>query len=641
MGDLVYLPRTARARAAVMAGFDPRDAVARKLFQIPGDYNDPVPPGGGLPGGAGPGGRPDVAASRRIPQTAQAWQGLVASGHVLSPPYDPWHLVGAVEESSDLRSSIEAYATNLGGFGIELEPLFPTTDDDGNPIDPPPEAEEQRHRVQLFLAACNLDLEGWGGVQWCVDYDTETVGNGYMEVLRGLDGQPAAVEHLPGYTMRLGPESSPVLTEVPFVDPATGQLITLLRYRRFRAFVQVRDGITRYFKSWGDPRFLNWRTGQYSEIPWPVDPRLGDLNATEVLHFKVYCPYSDYGVPRWIGAQQHSSAATSAAKLINDWFDKAPIGLKLAIVSGGTFAPDSIKKALGQINAHVRGRDAAWTIAEIAATTDARDPIDDTREQPPRVLFEDAAFEVPEALYRGEDSLIDKGAERAARPFRLPPVYYGRAQDHTRASVNGARATAEEQIFVPLRARRWASRLNNQLLPTMGVNLWRARYRGANTTDDTEAAKSLAPFVQGGGASPNTLIKLLSELSGLELDRIPEPWGDRPMALTELLLGRGLDPNRPLAELAAEVAAAEEQAREEARAQLEAVRQDSGGPGGAEVDPKGDKGATARKLKAAAALDTVASLMTIRRELEQALTVQDLTSLDPAHGDDLDPGWYG
>lgn len=50
--------------------------------------------------------------------------------------------------------------------------------------------------------------------------------------------------------------------------------------KRFRRYVQIRDGKKVYFKEFGDPRLINSQNGQ-------IESREGDfVPATEIIHFK-------------------------------------------------------------------------------------------------------------------------------------------------------------------------------------------------------------------------------------------------------------------------------------------------------------------------------------------------------------------
>lgn len=625
-------------------GFEPPDAEpapaelgtrarARKFFGSPTGLGTPepgqVPEGGttGQPTNSATGSvLPTVSASRQIPFTPHLWSELILNGAVLSPPYDPWLLVCAVEESDILGPSIEIMATNIGGFGYDLTPYFPTKDEAGQPIDPPPEAQQEKATLELFLASLNLDL-GFEGLLELVDRDVETTGNGYLEALRDQTGRVAQMEHLPAYTMRLGKLSQPILVQSPFRHPTTGQLITIPRWHRFRTFVQVREGRTVYFKEYGDPRYINWQNGLYQATPWGPDPQGNDRNGTEVIHRKIYCAHSEYGVPRWIGALPHVRAGRQAAELVCDWFESAPIGVKILMVAGGIWKQSSMEAALAQIDDQARGAENAWGFVALEAdTATARDPQDETRDLPPRMLVEDAAGEVPEAVYRGEDSIIEGSSQRVRRMFRLPPIYYGDSQDYSRAAANTSRGTAEEQLFVPTRRGRWEVWLTNSLLPSMGVNFWGIRLRGANTSDDEATFKGLGPFIEGGGATPNQLIRLLNEMTGGENPPIDEEWANKPIVVTLKILELGGDPNLPLDEAVAgiqEQKAADAQAKADALAKLPQAGP-PGAPGaGGPMPPK--KGAV-QKRDPGAAVEVVGQLIDLRERLAKAVREQGLST---------------
>lgn len=550
---------------------------------------------------------PEIVASRLIPDTQDEWKGLVQNGEVVDPPFNPWLLVSTALESGILPPSIEAMATNISGFGFELEPLFPTEDPEtGARLDPPPEAEEERGDILLFLASANLDA-GLQGLMFVVDQDIEETGNGYLEVLRNRGGDVAALEHAPSYTMRLGKLSVPVLTEAPVRHPVSGELVSVPRYRRFRTFVQIREQRVIYFKQFGDPRFINRRTGEYSETTWGTD-RLGTaLDGTEIQHFRIYASWTPYGIPRWLGALPQVRAERYTGELLADWFDNAPIGAKVALVAGGAWSQESLDRALGQIDDMARGIDNAWSIITLEAeSTSMADPVDGQQEQRPQIMIDDLAVNLPEALYSGDSSLWRTTRDHVATMFRLPPLYYGRSDDYTRATSATARSNTEEQVFVPIRDRRWGSWMNLQLFPGMGVNFWRVRLRGANTTDDSDIP--LAELGENGGASPNSMIRLANEITGQDRDLITEPWADRPLALTLELIKLKVNPNLPLEEALAEIQKREEEAKAEAAAQLAELN----GKGDTDTEDK-PKGPPASVKKA---LAIVAEVSDLRRTLE-------------------------
>lgn len=593
--DAPSMPLVERARALAMAG---ERGTATKLFGLAGPEPGGVPPTPGAQTAAitlGGSALPVVSASRQIPQTPAAWNVLVDRGEVVPPPYDPWLLVCAYEESDILPPCIEAMATNIGGFGYELTPFFPKADEEGNPVDPPDGADEEKAEIELFLASLNLQL-GFEGLLELVDRDTEITGNGFIEALRDVEGRVAQLEHVPAYTIRLGKLSTPQLVDCPFRHPTSGEMMILRRYRRFRSFVQIREGRVAYFKEYGDPRTINWRTGEYRAAgqSWGLDQAGNSLDGTELIHRRIYSPHTPYGVPRWIGAMPHVRAGRSAAEVLVDWFESAPIGVKIAMVAGGVWRSDSMDAALAKLDDQGRGKENAWSFVTLEASADAlRDPLDETRENVPRIAMEDVSGVVPEAVYKGEDSIIEGSSKRVRRQFRLPPIYFGDSQEYSRAAASAGRATAEEQTFVPTRRLRWEVWFNNELLPSMEINFWGLRLKGANTGDDDATFRGLGPFIEGGGASPNQLIRLLAETTGQEYNTIKEAWADKPLPLVLAMLEKGMDPNEPLGDAMA-VLKEEEAAQAEvdaAAAADEAKLRFGGGAGGAGAPGGGKPGA--------------------------------------------------
>lgn len=585
---------------------------------------------------------PVVAASRRVEQTAGKWAGLIDKGQVIAPPYDPFELVCAVEESDTLPQAISAMATNVGGFGYELVPLFKTTDPDtGDKLPPPPEAESERAVLELFLASCNLEL-GLAGLLELADTDCETIGWATIEVLRNAAGEVAAFEHVPAYTMRLGRTLPRVLVECPFRHPTTGKLVTIPRWRTFRLLVQQQAGRVVYFKSYGDPRHVNSATGEVQATAWGTDEQGNDLNATEVIYRRIYAPHTPYGVPRWVGGSPHVRAGREAAELLVDWFLNAPIGMKLALVAGGTFKADSLADAMDKIDNGSRGSDHAWSLVTLEAESDSTgDPLaDEGKDRPPSLALEDVTYEVPPSLYFGDGNLIDGSHRRIRRMFKLPAIYFGDSEaESNRAAADTARAVAEEQVFRPLRRLRWETLFNSELLPSMGVNFWSVRLLGAVTGDNEAAFRGLGPFNEGGGTSVNSLRRVFAETVGLESAAlINEPWADKPLTLVIELVKLGLDPNKSMTDLAADVQAKADEAAQakadQAKAMADANAQAPGGPGG-KAPPPGGKGKpgdeppakgkpVAKAVDLEAAGDTVRGLVALRDALLGQLATGEL-----------------
>lgn len=451
--------------------------------------------------------------------------------------------------SDTLPQNIDAVATNTVGHGLDFPPLFPRSNPDTQePVQPPAEAAAELARLKLWAATCAP--EGLAAVADLVERDCETIGWGAFEVLRNREGAVAGISHIPGWQLRLGRLSPPLRVEQAGRDPSTGDLFSVPRIMRFRLYAQVvQDGTVRWFKEFGDPRRVNYLTGQTREgtaEAWK-NAEGASLEATELVYQRIYCAYSPYGVPRWVGASASVRAGRSAAELVVRWFSDAPIGAKGIAVAGGTFAGNPLKRIMGKIDREGRGEQAAWALYGIEASLTPGDAGSDTTSTAAaRIAVFDLGAPPPAELYSGEGSLIVSAGKRVEAAFRLPSVYMGRAADYSRAAADTARAVGEEQVIAPIRERRWHGWLNGVLLPSLGIRWWGLKFKPSITGDDVEAATPVADLAAQGAATPNQLQELAAKLMKIEPHRIHEPWADRPMPLVLAMIAAGRDPNGPL-----------------------------------------------------------------------------------------------
>jgi len=532
---------------------------------------------------------PEIEPSRVSRTTAANAESLFERGALEAQRYSKPDLVLHYEHSDILGPAIAAMTNNITGLGYELIPLFPKEDEEGNPLKPPPEADQEKNELELFLSTCFVDENGGMGIALLthrVDLDVEVTGDGYIEVLRNSMGKIAAFEHIQAATMLHGTPSDLIAVQIPVRHPTTGKLVAVQRYKRFRAFCQVTANGIRWFKAFGDPRHINWRTGAFRNDPWPAAEDGSDLNGTEVLHFANYFPEGSYGVPSWVGASPHIRAGRSAAELMPRWFAKAPIGLKVAMIAGGTWKQASLKQFMAKLEGtdSIRGERQSFSVLVLEAETDtSMDSLNGTKDAAPRMAMEDITWEVPEAIYHGKDSLIATSRQAVARMFRLSPIFYGDTESYNRETADTALSVTEDQVFRPIRQLRWETPLNTRLLPEMGVNYWTLRFKSLAAVNYRQA-QVVGQVVQGGGASPNQLIRLWNELTGLETPLIKEKWGDKPLELVTQMLDKSMDPNGSITDAIQNATAqAEEQARTQLEMQLKAqataARASAGQPG--------------------------------------------------------------
>ncbi|MCC6649335.1 MAG: phage portal protein, partial [Polyangiaceae bacterium] len=183
------------------------------------------------------------------PASTPAGEGIGAlfgASGALDPPYDPEALCLLFEHSNSLRQNVDAYATNIDGFGHRLDPAIDFDADDADRrvgeciylerlagrdrgdgggdvvLEPTPEEVQARRRelVQLarterarfaaFFEACSYD-HSFVELRRRTRQDLEVTGNAYWEVLRNAKGEIARLVYVPSYTMRLLPlDAEPV-----------------------------------------------------------------------------------------------------------------------------------------------------------------------------------------------------------------------------------------------------------------------------------------------------------------------------------------------------------------------------------------------------------------------------------------------
>ena len=383
---------------------------------------------------------------------------------IIEPPYNLDWLARLPEHSNILGQCIEAMETNIDGFGFTLEPAFEF--EEGNK-----EAESERKTIEHFFEFCNFELP-YSQLRRRVRRDIEVLGNGYWEVIRDGKGDIVWLEHIEGHTMRLtqlDSEYTPVTYMIR--DDDSNELQEYLSRKRFRRYVQIRDGKKVYFKEFGDPRLINARTGQ-------VDDN-AEVPATEIIHFKLYCPYSPYGVPRWIGNYEY--------------FENNTVPPMALLVNGTSLDDKVVERIEDFINDEMQGRKSFNKMLIIEATSDNDGPV--VKAGVPTVRFQSLSDA------QQKDSLFDNydktNREKIRSSFRLPPIFVGLTSDYTRATARESREVAEEQVFGPERADHDFV-INRLLFPAMGVRYWKYKSLPPKVNDFEVMSGTLDTFSRCG-----------------------------------------------------------------------------------------------------------------------------------------------
>jgi len=468
-------------------------------------------------------------ASRKLPPDPFA--ASYGEGAIIQPPYDLTQLAGLLEQSTILPQCIEAMEVNVDGFGYALEPLpWVERDADGNY---PAEVMAEKARLKLFFDYCNPVLS-YSQIRRRTRRDLEATGNGYWEIIRDGSGKIAGLEHLEAHTMRLTKlDAEPQTVRLQVADANGKQAQEIVYLKRFRRYVQERDGVRVWFKELGDPRRISAKDGRV------MGEGEGGPEATEVLHWARYCPTSPYGVPRWLGALLAILGSREADEVNLEYFGNKSIP-PLALLVGGRLAADAVETIRNYIRDNIKGRKGFHSILVIQAEAGASNPIAPGLGAPKATLAFEKLTDAQQgdALFQNYDKA---NRDKVRSSFRLPPLYVGETTDYTRATANESQRAAEEQVFRPERDDHDFI-INRRIMPLLGARYWRYRSNSPATEDSTELTSMLKTFSES-GMTVREARRLISKITNEEY---PEPngadWLDEPLAvyLEKLRLGASI-----------------------------------------------------------------------------------------------------
>ncbi len=462
-----------------------------------------------------------IKASPPTESTKQIYEDEFADSYdsnILPPPYNLKELKMIAEYSTILQQCVDAYRTNIVGFGFDFEYSFDVnspnvTNKEKN------EAESEWTKLEEFVKYLHFDESAETLLGFVIE-DREKTGNGFIEVIRNGENKPAGIEYMDVQNVRVCKLSEPI--EVDFTYFEQGQMKSIKRAKRFRKYVQMIDGRMVYFKEYGDPRILNLETGQYDEqTPF-------EKQANEVVHFKIGS--GTYGKPRWIGHIVNLYGARKAEEL-NFMYFKQGRHIPAAItIENGMLSEDSYTQLQDYMNG-LEGVENAhkFLLLEAEGIAKGKNIHGDEEIAPVKVDIKSLAEILQEdALFLEYDQ---KSRDKIRSAFRLPPLYTGEAQDYNRATADTARKITEEQVFQPER-KLITGKLNALFLNDLEIHKVRLQLKGPDFRDPLEIAKVLTPFITAGAVSPNDLRDLAGRVLGKTLEEWPEEEYNRPLGKT-------------------------------------------------------------------------------------------------------------
>lgn len=499
----------------------------------------------------------------------------------LQPPYNMSTLCEVFENSAALRPSVDAMATNIDGNGHHLEPLInldsddlleqiataiyierlaaradgqvvpsvvPTTEEVQARLDQlQDEMRVERFKLDQFFEGCTIE-ESFITLRKRTRQDLEVTGNGTWEVLRDNRSQVVQFSYVPAHTMRLLPQGREF---VEIIVPIRVSQIAVKHERlkrRFRRFIQVIDGVTVYFKEYGDPRTMSPKTGRFYPTVDDLQKAESGRNvggqkiqpATEIMHFRIHAPRTPYGIPRWIGAMLSVLGMRQADEVNFLYFENKSVPPLALLVSGGRVSADSAQYIRDFIENDVKGVRNFHKILVIEAESgqgNEGDPLASGRlkiELKPLTQAQQS-----DALFLKYD---ERGLDKVGQQFRLSRMLRGDVRDFNRATADAALEFAEAQVFGPERVE-FDFFMNRVVLGSLGIRFWRYASNSTVVRDPKVLAEIIAKLTQASVLVPNDARRLAAELVfASPLPKIDADWVYQPVMLSQV--GVPLDGSR-------------------------------------------------------------------------------------------------
>ena len=468
-------------------------------------------------------GKPNKIAKAEMPVSITDEADNLVSSTQIQKPYDPNLLELYVRESSILPQCIRAYQMNIAGFGYgvqqtqyfkELLSEIPETDEvrrNGLLA----QYELQRKQLQVIIQRLSLNYK----LKQVFDEiirDRETYGYMFLECVPDLQGNIREIKVVDANTVTAYSKDEDFFTYNVYINGER-----LEARKRFRRYRQLVNGRSIFFKEFGDPRIMDYRTGEYRD-----DVTL-EFQANPLYHIKI--GYTVYGTPRWEGNIVSTDGSTKAEMLNHSYFTNGR-HLPLAIVlENGQLSAQS-NAMLTEYSEQISGEAGRhkFLLLEVQPLEQKVDFEDGERSA---VRIERLA----DTLQKDElfQEYLDNARKKIQSSFNLPDVYLAYTTDFNRATAEEARRITEEQVFITERgdlAGHISRILNSYNLP------YAEFYFKSPVSDNTELVTETLGRVSS-AMTPNQLLREYFQVKGEEYTASEESWADVPGYVYPLIAG--------------------------------------------------------------------------------------------------------
>ncbi|AXK21525.1 phage portal protein [Bacillus sp. COPE52] len=425
---------------------------------------------------------------------------------IIEPPYRIEDLQQIRENSTILGQCIDAYKRNIAGFGHEMKYK------QGDIKETTEMKMEWSFVNDEVIPFFSFDKPFKEVLETSID-DRETTGNGYIEVIRNLDGKPAELVNMLSQYMRVTRKDDKP-QEVTYTINGN----EVKRKKLFRRYVQRVGNTDTYFKEFGDPRFLNKETGQFGTSTF------GEKNATEVIQLKI--GNGPYGIPRWVSHVVHMVGARKAEELNLRYF-KQGRHIPMAILLKNGILSEESEAALTDYVSNVEGEDNQHKYLLLQVESAEEGIVGDTPTSVDIELKSLADILQNDALFLEYD---EKSRQKVQSAFRLPDVYVGYIRDFNRATAESVREITEEQVFEPERSALEFI-INNVLLLPYGLKHVYVNLRKSEISNTEDMVKTIEVLADKGGLTFQDIRNIAGNMLNKEFSDYDIPEADQPVAL--------------------------------------------------------------------------------------------------------------
>jgi PBSX family phage portal protein len=498
--------------------------------------------------------------SQQIATTPEDQLQLFTKASALSYPLgDPAYILFLYEHSSALRQNIDAYCTNIDGFGQRLEPVLDLeaenadqriadalwmrraheADRDDLPLPTPAEVAAEKKRLGLAMRLERLRVDRFLEFA-CLEHslvtlrrrtrqDLELLGNAYWEVQRDPLGNIVELTYTPAFSIRPLPlDKDPVDIEVT-VKISDIDYGTVRTRHKFRKLIQVVSGQAVYFKEFGDPRIVSRLYGAvFPSVEALKANNPLDSPAAELVHFKIHSPQSPYGVPRWAGTLLTTVGLRESEEVNRDYWENKTVPPLAIAVSGGRFSDDAAKRIEDHLKNRIKGKKNFHKVLILEAAPAFSAEGGDGGGARCRIQFYPLTdAQLKDATHQQYDV---RCMDKVGFAFRNPRPLRGDMQDINRAAYESALVFAEMQVYQPER-QEFDDWVNRHLFTALGFRYWRFVSNGPIPRDSGAVAELVSKMAQAGVLTVNEARALSGDVFNRVLPKLKAEWANMPVAL--------------------------------------------------------------------------------------------------------------